>query len=155
MVWLDHAATEPTRRFIMSEVRGPKFDAYSILKSANGIHWETVINTSGPIVDRSTFFHNPFRNVWGWSIKQSTAAGRVRHYWESPDMFSDTSWTEAGTSPWQQADVDDVHLVPDFTPQIYNLDAWPYESLMIGSFVSAALRLCTLISCACVCAHER
>eukprot|EP01052_Picozoa_sp_SAG31_P059621 SAG31_NODE_18895_length_619_cov_0.836538_1_plen_149_part_10 len=128
--WLDHRASDPTRRFVMSEVRGPLFDAFSILTSADGVEWTERVSRSGHIMDRSTFFFNPFRDVWVWSIKAQRAAGRVRQYWETENMWTNTNWSRCewhgkgsgpgcpgAPIPWQQADVDDVHLVPGFTPQ--------------------------------------
>ena len=139
-VWLDHTATDPDRRYVMAEVRGPTFDTMALLASPDGEHWTEIVNATGPIVDRSTFFFNPFRAVWVYSIKQmfsgESGGERRRSYWETPqqDFFADSLWEYAALSPWLFADDDDVHLVPDFVPQIYNVDVTPYESLLLGMF---------------------
>ena len=153
MVWLNHDATNNSRKFLMSEVRGPKFNTFSLLESPDGVHWTQVINNTGEIQDRSTFFYNPFRDVWAFSIKQSQAVGnngtlsRVRYYRETKDLFTGTDWGAAGLTAWQYADVDDVRLVADFEPQIYNLDVFAYESIMVGQFSILECKKSDHLSC--------
>ena len=96
------------------------------------------------IDDRTTLFWNPFRNVWVDSIKNYLplpASGshpgytsRVRYYAESPDL---TTWTPADftDSFWTGPDVNDPpYVTGGLYPQLYNLDAVAYESVIVGLF---------------------
>src|SRR5207253_770189 len=94
--------------------------------SSHGLAW---------IGDRSTAFFNPFRNVWVHSTRISApVVGRARSYWEHPDPAQSLKdWQQM---PWLAADRLDPRNpdFPDILPQLYNFDAFPYESLMIGLF---------------------
>ena len=116
------------------------------------MHWETVVNrTEGTISDCSRVFYNPFREKWVFSIKTNIdfGVGRARGYWESPSLFTDTSWTQNSPRgpwdapndvyPWTWADVDDDSDPETVKPltvysQLYTVDAVAYESVMIGFF---------------------
>ncbi len=130
-VWLDHQAEDPDARFklFVRPYSGLKH-AY-IMTSPDGIHWSEPVATGG-MGDRSTIFHNPFRDVWVFSLRAGRGEfGRARNYSEHEDFF------EAGSLPnqvrWLRADKLDPPD-PDIgdTPQLYNFDAVAYESLMIG-----------------------
>jgi hypothetical protein len=140
-----------------------KFTAFTVLPapqvtppilasfSTDGIHWLGTNQNQYPIpivYDRTTLFWNPFRNVWVDSMKNymtlpSAPArpgylSRFRNYAESPDLMN---WTPLepqnfGTSFWTGPDVNDPPYVPGETtfPQLYNLDAVGYESVMVGLF---------------------
>jgi hypothetical protein len=75
---------------------------------------------------------------------------RLRNYHEGATLEAALGWTlhtdkvssgtvlEGDLQPWVAADrLDPHHPVPEFAaipPQLYNLDAFPYESLMVGLF---------------------
>jgi hypothetical protein len=133
-VWLDHAPRDAGERFKMT-----LYDAGRLLlfRSPDGIHW-TQVARGGQTGDRNTFFYNPFRQRWVYSLRgESPWAGRMRHYWETGDFFSFSDATADGGDvvPWTGADSadpwrDDLRSAP----QLYNLDCVAYESLLIGLF---------------------
>jgi len=103
------------------------------MTSHDGIHWMNHTVT-GPVGDRSTHFYNPFRKKWVQSVR-SYFRGRSRNYWESDDFLAGAKRDVGESVMWVAADRDDL---PDpeigDTPQLYNIDAVAYESLMLGIF---------------------
>jgi hypothetical protein len=99
---------------------------------------------SGVMGDRSTMFYNPFRKKWIFSLR-SAFRGRSRHYWEADDFIKGCQWPafELNGSNWQKgqpvlwAGADELDP-PDpeiqDRPQLYNLDAVAYESIMLGFY---------------------
>jgi hypothetical protein len=97
--------------------------------------------------DRTTVFHNPFRNVWCLSQRiHPKEIGRARAYMEDADprrLVETASRNEhlvpdGGAVFWTGADALDPHNpapeYSDIEPELYNLDATPYENLMLGLF---------------------
>ena len=143
-VWMDLADPNPARKF-----KAFIFNGYGIVVyfSPDGISWTQQSQSQYPvgvIDDRTTLFWNPFRNVWVDSIKNYLplpASGsrpgytsRVRYYAESPDL---TTWTPADftDSFWTGPDVNDPpYVTGGLYPQLYNLDAVAYESVIVGLF---------------------
>ena len=89
----------------------------------------------GTTGDRSTMFYNPFRKVWVYSLRWSSPGGRSRAYWECDDFLQGMQWLPDEPMPWARTDKLDL---PDprigDAPQLYNLDAVAYESIMLGFF---------------------
>ena len=133
-VWLDADARNPAERFKMAGYDLPR-KALRLHVSPDGVHWrETGI--TGPCGDRSTFFHNPFLGTWAFSLRADEAGtlNRFRAYFESGN-FASTRWERHAPVPWVRADRLDVRRADLRTaPQIYNLDAVAYESVMLGLF---------------------
>jgi hypothetical protein len=132
-VWLDLLEKERPRRFKMSRWH----DHYlELAASGDGIHW-TDIGRSGYTGDRSTFFYNPFRGVWVYSLRDEASGGfgRFRRYWEARDFFGDAGWTRGQPVRWVAGDSADPRR-PEFNvpPEVYNLDCVAYESVMLGLF---------------------
>jgi len=134
-VWLDQEEKDPQRRVTLFRVkRGPW--AMELYYSPDGIHWRgPVASTTAKIGDRSTAFWNPFRQVWVYSIRGGNKLGRIRHYHESADAAAGLAWKAGEVVPWTGAD----RLAPPpsdlkIPPQLYNLDAVAYESLLVGLF---------------------
>jgi hypothetical protein len=103
--------------------------------SRDGVKW-TEVGQTGRCGDRSTFFRNPFRNTWTFSLRADVPGTltRYRQYIESRD-FSSTHWTNTDPVTWTGADSADVQRADLRTaPQLYNLDAVAYESVMLGLF---------------------
>ena len=129
----DWDAKDRSRRYTMRMQPPGATQPGWCMTSADGIHW-TNRTPSGPAGDRSTHFYNPFRKKWVHSIR-SGGRGRARQYWESDDFLADAKWGRGEPAPWAMADRGDL---PDpdigFTPQLYNLDAVAYESIMLGMF---------------------
>ena len=155
-VWLDHDAKKPQERFKLVVARTRKSPYHLALRvSADGRAWSEERAVSGPSWDRSSIFWNPFRRVWGASVRGHDAlppqpTHRLRNYHEGPTLEAALAWTlhtdkvstgaslEGDLQPWTAADrLDPLHPDPAFAPiqpQLYNLDAFPYESLMVGLF---------------------
>lgn len=140
-VVVDRECDDPAQRYKMM-VRSPEpvvrragNRSGNSLVSADGIHWSRPVPT-GPMGDRSTMFYNPFRKKWVYSIRALLPGPtRVRRYREHDDFLAGASWTEDETVVWTGADRFDP---PDpeigCRPQLYNLDAVAYESIMLGLF---------------------
>jgi hypothetical protein len=134
-VWLDQAETDERRRFKMAFWWDR---ALVLLASPDGVHW-TTIGQRGPTGDRSTFFYNPFRRVWVFSLRSDVNpppnSTRHRRYWESPTFGGAGAWTGAPPTAWIKADSDDF-AADGFSvrPELYNVDCVAYESLMLGLF---------------------
>jgi len=158
-IMLDHGAKDPKERFKYfatetSESSRGFFAAHRT--SADGIHWSEPKDTTHRIWgDRSTAFYNPFRNVWVFSQRiEGYPVGRCRSYLEAPSAMElmeavtpnecrridglMVNNVEGKSLFWAHADdLDPHHTDARFAhiePQLYNLDAFPYESIMIGQF---------------------
>ena len=134
-VWLDLFEKDPRRRYKMAAFYN---DALEMSVSPDGIHWSGAGKT--PFVyDRSTFFYNPFRNVWGFSLRdipsRAHTHSRYRSYWESPTFAVDERWNGVPPVAWVKADSRDF-TVPgqSVAAQLYNVDCVAYESFMLGLF---------------------
>jgi hypothetical protein len=132
-VWLDHEEKEPARRFKMMSSTS-HMQPQRLYFSPDGIHWSPKIAQSPPCGDRTTMFWNPFRKVWVFSIRTGDGA-RARLYREDPDVVAGIQWKKGEPVRWVGADRLDP-MRPDIKvqPQLYNLDAVGYESLMLGLF---------------------
>jgi hypothetical protein len=133
-VWLDVEARDASERFKMVAFL-MEGRALRLFTSPDGIHWRAG-HMPGPAGDRSTCFYNAFRGKWVFSLRAESASGlhRYRRYVESTS-FSDARWQQADAVLWTGADEDDV-VREDLatTPELYNLDATPYESVLLGLF---------------------
>ena len=151
-VWLDQEAAKTDERFKMfiyfrkrSRALGygdfhqraePIEKAVSaggeVYTSPDGIHWNKRSDT-GPCGDNTSFFYNPFRKKWVYSIRTYNQRGRVRSYREHGDFIAGSKWDDKDVIPWLTAD--DLDL-PDpqlgYQTELYAVDAVAYESLMIG-----------------------
>lgn len=149
VIWLDHDAKDPSERFkYFASERDPKKKwLYRYRTSADGIHWTETLVERPLWGDRTTAFYNPFRRVWCISQRIGAGAvGRSRVYLEDPDpkkliekMPYNVRLAAHGESVfWTNADdLDPRNPDPKFAkipPQLYNLDAAPYESLMLGFY---------------------
>lgn len=134
-VWIDHTAADPRQRYKMSFW----YDGAILLwASPDGVHW-TKLGTTGPAFDRSTFFYNPFRKVWVFSLRGADdpvtrRPNRHRMYWEARN-FGAESWTAREQVIWVGADaLDPISPGAATAAELYNLDCVGYESVMLGLF---------------------
>ena len=142
--WLDLFTTNRDERYKMF-LRSPnsipgsdeRFTTGWCMVSADGIHWDKRVPT-GPCGDRSTVFYNPFLGKWIYSIRNTgnvakAKYGRCRYYLENEDFLAGAAWTKDDLHFWVGADSLDV---PDPAigdkPQLYNLSAVAYESIMLA-----------------------
>lgn len=155
-VWLDLEETDPRRRykFVYSNLQGQPISLYY---SADGIHWGSEVAHSLPAGDRTTVFWNPFRKVWVISLRdvgpgdrRDGAPGpngkiqryktpgnrvRLRSYFEKPDLSAAVQWKQDEPVKWVGADrLDPGRVDLGSRPELYNLDAVAYESLLLGLF---------------------
>jgi hypothetical protein len=134
-VWLDLHERDPKRRYKMS-----LFDDHglNLYVSSDGVHW-TPIGRTGYTDDRSTFFFNPFRKVWCFSLRANqypgSISGRYRKYWESPEFATAPAWNGRAPVAWVKSDSRD-YARPGVAArsELYNLDCVAYESVMLGLF---------------------
>jgi len=154
-VWLDENA-DPKERFKFFEARYKQKAWEQVLHtSPDGIHWSGELVVSGPSWDRTTAFYNPFRKVWVASVRghdhvKPVPVHRLRCYHEGVTAAAALGWKQHCDQvakgdllpndlvPWIAADrLEPRHpdkRFADLEPQLYNLDAFPYESLMVGLF---------------------
>lgn len=144
-VWLDLEEKDPRRRYKFLWIGG-HMRPLNLQFSADGIHWGEIAAQSLPWSDRSTFFRNPFRNVWVYSLRdhdwtpsqpypKDAPLGRMRRYYESADLVEGLKWKQGEPVFWIGADrLDPRRLDLNVLPQLYNLDAVAYESLLVGLF---------------------
>jgi hypothetical protein len=132
-IWLDLGERDPARRYKMTFWH----DNYLLLYVApDGVHW-TPVGRSGPAGDRTTFFYNPFRRMWVFSIRDEppTGGGRFRRYLETADFEQGAHWHKDQPVPWVSSDVDDPRRPEYNVPaELYNLDCVAYESVLLGLF---------------------
>jgi hypothetical protein len=140
-VWRDWTDADPARRWKMftATVReGRRGWFLSVKASADGVHWSKPLAETPAVGDRSTVFYNPFRRKWVYSIRSGGPRGRARQYRECDDPLAGAAWEAGDVYLWSASDKADPHNPnPEFArlePQLYNLDAAPYESLMLGLF---------------------
>jgi len=155
-VWLDHDAADPAARFKLFQFHRDSWQA-SAHTSPDGIHWSEP-TWCGPSGDRSTIFYNPFRKVWMFSIRAGLyrgpweyknppyrIIGRSRLYWEAKDFLTGSQWQggrhihgeqweEGQPQYWLACDAQDdpPQGSADLPAELYNFDAAPYESIMLG-----------------------
>ena len=133
LVWLD-ADAEPSERFKMFVFwRHPARHEGLIYTSPDGIHW----NEGGPTSqcgDNSSFFYNPFRQRFVFSIRLSWDR-RARLYVEHPDFGQAARWDPDQPVRWARADrLDRPDPQIGLRPQLYDVNAVAYESIMLGAF---------------------
>lgn len=147
-IWLDKQEKDPAKRYKMFNVERRPTDRrwQFILKySADGIHWGNGVAQSGDLYDRSSAFYNPFRGVWVLSMRYSTdVSSRSRSYLENVDPEVAVSMAhrirkgvpDKNIVYWfTPSDKEPRHPeFPEVNPGIYNFDAIPYESIMLGLY---------------------
>ena len=136
-VWLDHSEQDPRKRYKMFRTaRTNNQWGLALHLSEDGIHWGPEVLRTGPTGDRTTVFFNPFKQSWVYSLRSDVKGSRARSYWEVRDLLAGPQWTTMAETPlWVGADkLDPQRADLQVVPQLYNLDAFPYESLMVGLF---------------------
>lgn len=141
-VWLDLNAKSPAERikYLTCWMHVPKEqrpDGFShSLHVSDGRTWTNAVPTTIAADDYCSFFFNPFREKWVFSIKKGTSRGRSRYYLESDDFLAGADWKKSVY--WTNADSRDLPEPKERypgggdAPQLYSLNAVAYESLLIG-----------------------
>ncbi len=136
-VWLDREDPDPSRRYKLFLFAHPVGSgALSLYFSPDGIHWSDQAARSGPTGDRTTIFYNSFRKVWVYSLRGDYGnLGRVRNYREHRDVLEGAKWKAGEPVLWVGADNLDFRRADlNQQPELYNLDAVAYESVLLGLF---------------------
>lgn len=133
-VIIDYTSPDPAARFkmLLREPNRPKEGRLPghLLVSADGVHWSPA-GMTGPMDDRSTMFYDPFRRKWVQSIRAwKTGPRRCRLFFEADEFAASGAWKAGEPLPWTRADSHDTG--EDAYPELYNLDAIAYESLLLG-----------------------
>lgn len=135
-VWMDLEDPDPARRFKMvrSLYHGNPLKLHT---SPDGIRWSGELAASRMAMDdRTTAWYDPFRKVWVLSIRAlREGVGRARQYYEAAEFDRLLRFRKGELRWWTEADEQDP-VRPDIgvKPELYNLDGFPYESLMVGLF---------------------
>ena len=136
----DYYTEDPQQRFKLFLMEPCWMARGMVMTSPDGIHWSSPAAT-GYAGDRSTMFYNPFRKKWCFSLRSYIHIPhlfRMRDYTEGDDFLTASQWGfehESKTVHWAWVDEDD-QASPELgiAPQLYNLDAVPYESIMLGMY---------------------
>lgn len=143
VVWLDKQEKNDSERFKMFVVERDSTGKwrYHYKISKDGLHWNFICS-SQRITDRSTVYKNPFFDKWVFSIRHSIRVSpdkviRGRDYYEHESPLTGTLNAKADIEnfwfgAWKE---EQRHSeFPEISPGIYNHDAIPYESIMLGLF---------------------
>ncbi|MEZ0385805.1 MAG: hypothetical protein ACAI34_01965, partial [Verrucomicrobium sp.] len=141
-VWLDLNATNAAERvkYMTCWTQVPKEQrvegiTHSLHVSDGRGQWSDGVPT-GHADDYCSFFYNPFRQKWCFSIKRGGPRGRSRWYAENSDFMNGADWSKAVY--WTNTDHLDApepagrYPGAGEAPQLYGLNAVAYESLMVG-----------------------
>ena len=147
-VWLDQTAKDPAQRWKMfvysrQEHGDPTANHGELMTSPDGIHWKPLRVVEFPHGDNSSIFHDPFRKLWVFSLRDNATSLRnpeksirARFYHAARD-FEMLAERKDNTRPpfWMKLDGRD-RPDPDlgYEPELYHFTATPYESLMVGVF---------------------
>jgi hypothetical protein len=148
-MWMDHKTANPAERYKMFVYfrKVQREDAayggagiaceYALARiytSPDGINWIDRGET-GECGDNTSFFYNPFRRSWFYSVRTSANEKRARSYREAVDFVAGRNWTREDLVLFSEADAEDqADPVVGEAAQMYNVDAVAYESVMLGLF---------------------
>lgn len=136
-LWLDLAEPDPAQRYKLLIICQDDKNWIGLLYvSGDGIHWGQPVAQDKTTGDRTTLFYNPFRQKWIFSIRSSPPGmGRSRSYREHENAITGLSLHNPEESLWVGADSSDpMRSDLQIPPQLYNLDAVGYESILLGLF---------------------
>jgi hypothetical protein len=129
-VWFDALTTNASERIKLLADRGGL--GHTLRVSPDSRTWSDDVPV-GHAGDYCSFFFNPFRNVWVYSVKRGGARGRCRDYAESPLFLTEGAFNNSVY--WCNADrLDEQDPEAGCAPQLYSLSAVAYESLLLGIF---------------------
>lgn len=149
-VWIDYEAAAPSERYKLfvresNSVAGASMAPGTLYTSADGVNWKK-LGVTGTLGDRSTFFYNWFRKTFVFSIRNSISVTwrgivqtqRSRYFHEDSDFLAAAQWNWLKNEAkfWLKTDKSDNidNSVSNDPPQLYNVDAIAYESIMLGLF---------------------
>jgi len=124
-------ATEPHRHAAPVERAGGE-----LFSSDDGVHW-TYEGAAGPGGDNTTFFYDPFRARWVFSIRTELGPfGRGRGWHEGATFAEAGAWSAEQVVPWISSHgfESDPPVGDMRSSEIYKVTCMPYESVMLGIF---------------------
>jgi hypothetical protein len=136
MCWMDLETTDASQRWKYSRQENLTSQICVRYTSSTGTAFSSVGSYNFGGADRTTFFYNPFRKKWVWSIRSgvtdTTGSHRARAYKEVNNWVTDSP---SGGVFWCACD--NLDPVSPRNPgygeaEMYNLDANAYESVMIS-----------------------
>ncbi|WP_133804697.1 hypothetical protein [Kribbella caucasensis] len=104
--------------------------------SSDGVNWNH-LTAVGPCGDNTTFFYDPFRKEWVFSIRTHLGRfGRGRGWHSDSDLATAATWSPEEVVPWVASHgAGHENTVEDLpSPEIYKVTCMPYESQMLGFF---------------------
>ncbi len=129
-LWFDALTTNASERIKFMADRGGQ--GHTLRVSPDNRTWSDDVPV-GHAGDYCSFFFNPFRNVWVYSVKRGYSRGRSRDYAESPLFLTEGAFNNSVY--WCNADrLDEQDPEAQCAPQLYSLSAVAYESLLLGIF---------------------
>ncbi len=140
-VWLDLEAGSPDQRikfmtersFGMSRTERAEINTTHTLHTIDTKGRLSTAVPAGMAADYCSFFYNPFRKIWVYSIKRNGPNGRTRYYAESPEFLTPQAFDRSVF--WVGADrLDEADPMIGDMPQLYSLSAVAYESIVLGAF---------------------
>lgn len=147
-VLLDKFERDTSQRYKMFVVgfNTPSSVSMKLKYSADGIHWSEPKALSGELYDRCAVYYDPFRKKYVLSLKtingKKYRRSRCFLAHENPEMLVSLAHrvydnkSDKFIKYWFNAEDDDPRhpQFPEIRPQIYNHEAMPYESSLIGYF---------------------
>lgn len=108
----------------------------TLYSSEDGISW-TREAAAGPGGDNTTFFYDPFRAKWVFSIRTRDSNGvRERGWHEAASFIEAGQWNTSDIVHW--IDSQDLPYAPAIgdlpAAEIYKVSCMPYETAMLGVF---------------------
>lgn len=143
--WMDPDTADSSQRYKMYHYfRTPEGDFGEVRVSHDGMHFGKAIRT-GHCGDNTSFFYNPFRKKWVYSIRTATRLPdgflRTRDYRECDDFLQGAAWDEQTPTFWLRCDEEDltackpgIRYPANLPPQLYHVNCVGYESVMLGMF---------------------
>ncbi|MBQ6533579.1 MAG: hypothetical protein IJI37_00260, partial [Opitutales bacterium] len=139
-VFNDFNEADPSKKFKMFLRSHDDAERRAMMcTSPDGLNWK-VEREMGRCGDRSTMIYNPFRKKWiasirFWNACKGAYGFRNRAYFEADTFEKAMDWHPYEPIFWARADeLDHRGRWKDRIPQLYNLDAVAYESIMLGMF---------------------
>ena len=134
LIWLDKECDSSERFKMFIFFRRQDGDGAESYTSADGIHWQNRQSVSR-CGDNSSFFYNPFRKKFVFSIRHGWNSKRAREYFEHPDFRQALQCGGQERVPWARTDhLDKPDPMVGQEPELYDLNAVAYESIMLGAF---------------------
>jgi len=132
-IWLDSAAAPASRYKMFVYWRWAEGRSGHMYASSDGVHFRDLGPTSA-CGDNTTFFYNPFRETFVFSIRQGWDQ-RARSYYEHEEFTAAGAWPAGAVRKWARVDrLDRPDPFLGNPPQLYDLNVVAYESLLLGAW---------------------